>query len=364
MSLKRYLLTAEGHPRRYGQLLNMLKYRLSKRSTVVKYQPTGLSIASTSRCNSHCDMCHNHSSYIGDFEFRARSTKDVDFALFKSFVNKFNKAWNISIIGSGEPLLNKDFFRMVDYSAKEMRMNVSTITNGMLLDEEMIEKIIRSGLSSISISVNGDDKEEFKRMTGMPKEVYKEKLKNIKSLIAKKRARERECARKRERNSGLVIRVGFIIDKENYKKMHSMIKLGEKLGVDTVVFYNFLPAPFPGFRAEERCLTTEDTDAVNSIHNLKSNMRHNKYSVSVVLPIPLNFEKRGGCTSHFSALRVDGDGNIGGCGAILLNLEKNGKWYDKDVWNNEYFRRMRGIYLDQKNDRRLEPCKVCFYDSA
>jgi MoaA/NifB/PqqE/SkfB family radical SAM enzyme len=306
-------------------------------------------------------MCHRHSSYISNYEFSARSTKDVDFALFKSFVNKFNKAFSIAIIGSGEPLLNKDFFRMVDYSAKEMRMDVFTFTNGMLLDEEMIEKIIRSGLRRITISLNGDDEEEFKRMTGMPKEVYKEKLKNIKSLISKKKARERECARKGERNSGLEIGVSFIIDKENYKKMHSMIKLGEELGVDTVSLSNFLPAPFPRFTAEERCITTEDTDAVNLIQNLKNNIKSDKYSVNVILPIPLNFEKRGLCKTLFNTLRVDGDGNIGGCTIILQNLEKNGKWYDEDVWNNEYFRRMRGIFLDQKNDRRLEPCRVCFY---
>lgn len=345
-----YALTTKGYPRRYDQILNSLKYRFSKKSTIVKYQPTTLSVAATSRCNTHCDMCHEHSRYIGDFEFRARPTKDVDFTLFKDFVNKFNKALAISIIGSGEPLLNKDFFGMVDYSARVMRMNVSTTTNGTLLDEETIEKIISGGLSSIDISVDGDNEEEFNRMTGMPKEDYREKLKNIKCLVSKKK----------EANTRLDIILSFIIDKENYKRMPSMIRLGEKLSVDSVAFSNFLPAPFPGFTAEERCITTDDTDATNLINNLKNN----KYKVRVALPIPLNFKKRKICPSHFTTLRVDGDGNIGGCAGMLLNLEKNGKYYDKEVWNNEYFQKMRGIFLDLKNDRRLEPCRVCFSSSA
>ena len=348
--IRRYILTREGHLRRHGQILNLLRYRLSKKSVILGYQPVNLSVASTSRCNLNCDMCHTHSRYIGDFEFSARPTKDVDFTFFKDFVNKFNKAVNISIIGSGEPLLNKDFFKMIDYAARVMRMDVSTTTNGTLLDEKTIERIIESGLSSIDISVDGDNEEESDRMTGISKEIYREKLKNIKCLVSKKM----------ETNSKLDITLSFIIDKENYKKIPSMIKLGEKLGVDSVAFINFLPSPFPGFTTEERCITTDNTDAINLINTLKAN----RYDVRVALPIPLNLKKRKICTSHFTTLRVDGDGNIGGCAGILLNLEKNGKWDDKEVWNNEYFQKMRGIFLDQKEDRRLEPCKVCVCSSA
>ena len=261
--VRRYL--AKGYSLRYDQILNFLKYRLSKKSIIVKYQPITLSIAATSRCNSHCDMCQRHSRYIGDFEFKPRATKDVDFTLFKDFVNKFNKALAISIIGCGEPLLNKDFFRMVDYSARVMRMNVVTTTNGTLLDEETIEKIISSGLSKIDISVDGDNEEEFNRMTGMPKEVYREKLKNITYLVSKKR----------ETNSKLNIGLSFIIDKENYKRMPSMIRLGEKLGVDSVGLTNFLPAPFLGFTAEERCITIDNIEAINRINRIKNN----KYKV-------------------------------------------------------------------------------------
>jgi MoaA/NifB/PqqE/SkfB family radical SAM enzyme len=87
-------------------------------------------------------------------------------------LNKFNKAIAITLVGSGEPLLNKDFFKMVDYGARIMKMDVSTNTNGILLDKETIEKVVSTRLSIMTISVNGDSEEEFNRMTGMQGELY------------------------------------------------------------------------------------------------------------------------------------------------------------------------------------------------
>jgi len=153
----------------------------------------------------------------------------------------------------------------------------------------------------------------------------------------------------------MIIELHFIIDKENWKKIPAMIRLCEELNVDVATFANFLPSPFNGYTVEERCITIDDMQAVKFIDNLKNK----QYNIRVNFPIPINFNERKICNSHFTNLRVDGDGYVGGCSTMLLNLENNGKYYDKDVWNNEYFQRMRSIFLDFKNDRRLEPCKNC-----
>lgn len=345
IQVKQLVITNERHLRRLGQIVNFLKYRLSKKSILLKYEPITLSIAVTDRCNLNCDMCHAHSKHIGNFEFKHSPTKDVDFNLFKNFVDKFNKALNITMIGSGEPLLNNDFYKMVEYGTRVMKMRVSTNTNGMLLDGETIKKLLRSKLNHITISMNGNNEVEFNRMTGMGRESFKKILENITSLVSEKR----------KLNSNITIGLNFIIDKENYKKIPLMIILGETLGVDSVNFINFLPTPFPGFTAKERCIQINDIYAINFIDSLKKN----KYKVRVVWPNPINLSGRKICEEHFTKLRLDGDGNIGGCTIKLLNLEKNGKYYDKDVWNNEYFQRMRSIFIDTENDRRLEPCRIC-----
>ncbi|SNQ61096.1 radical SAM protein [Candidatus Methanoperedens nitratireducens] len=343
--IKRYILTTEGHPHRCSQILNLIRYKFSKKSIILRYDPITLSIASTDRCNLNCDMCHAHSKHIGDFEFKHKSTIDVNFDLFKDFVNKFNKALDITIIGSGEPLLNIDFFKMVDYGTRIMKMNVSTNTNGVLLEKAIIEKIISSRLSQITISVNGDNQEEFHRITGMPIEIYRRIIENINSLVSKKI----------QTKSKITVGLNFIIDKENYRRIPLIIELCEKLCVDSVYLINFLPTPFPGFTADERCLKDNDIEAMDFINNLKKK----KYKVDVVWPVLLDNNKRKICEQHFTTMRLDGDGNIGGCAVMLLNLERNGKYSDKNVWNNRYFKLTRSIFLDHKIDRRPEPCKIC-----
>jgi MoaA/NifB/PqqE/SkfB family radical SAM enzyme len=339
------ILTKDGYPRHSGQILNLISYRFYKKSARLKSQPLTLGLAITDTCNLKCNMCHAHSKHIGDFDHKHKPTKDIDFKMYTKILNKFNKAIAITLVGSGEPLLNKDFFKMVDYGARIMKMDVSTNTNGILLDKETIEKVVSTRLSIMTISVNGDSEEEFNRMTGMQGELYSKVIENIKNLVL----------RKKQKKSQIIIDLHFIIDKENWKKMPAMIKLCEDLDVNMVSFSNFLPSPFKGYNAEERCLTVNDTQAVDFINNLKNN----EFKIRVNFPTPINFFKRKICEDHFTKLRIDGDGNVGGCSTMLLNLEKNGKYYDKQVWNNEYFQRMRRIFMDFENDRRLEPCMNC-----
>jgi len=59
--------------------------------------------------------------------------------------------------GWGEPFLNQDIFKMIKI-AKNAGCLTGTTTNGILIDQDMIEKIIESELDLIAFSVAGLDK--------------------------------------------------------------------------------------------------------------------------------------------------------------------------------------------------------------
>ena len=60
----------------------------------------------------------------------------------------------------GEPFLNRHIFHMIE-RIKSLGIGfVKTVTNGMLIDEEMLHRIILSGLDSIEFSLDGRSPEE------------------------------------------------------------------------------------------------------------------------------------------------------------------------------------------------------------
>jgi len=136
--------------------------------------------------------------------------------------------------------------------------------------------------------------------------------------------------------------------------MLEMIGIGEQLGVDGVAFYNYLPSPYPGFTPEERCLYADDPAVREGFARVISR----KFRCDVTWPLLLGRPEQGRrvCRWPFSLLQVDGDGNVGGCPVMLLDMHENGKVNAEDPWNNEYFRSLRRRHL--RGDL-LWPCKSC-----
>ncbi|MCQ9207438.1 MAG: radical SAM protein [Omnitrophica bacterium] len=331
------------------QKANYLRYMLASKEEKLSYKPIVLSIVATGRCTLSCRMCPTHSEVIQDGYLHAQNpVKDMSFETFKKVTDSFPEAITVSIIGSGEPLLNKDFFRMVDYAAKTHKMLVKTFTNGTTL-EKNIERILNSSLEGITISLNAHNAREYARLTGMKEDVFNDICSALKNLISRKNARK----------SPLKIKASFIIDRENYVRMNEMINLAANFGVDTIFLCNFLPSPYDGFRVKEKTLFHEDEKIRDFIGRSKekiSPLLRKKVRWPVLISKSATAFK---CSSHFSQLRVDGDGNIGSCSMMLLNMSANGKIDEQDVWNNAFFRKMRRNFLTGKRDRIEKQCLAC-----
>ncbi len=347
MKLRRGLINIVLSDHTFGQRLNYLKYIFSGRGEVLRYDPVTISIVATTRCTLSCDMCPTHSqSASGDYKHAQKNIKDMDLAMFREMIDKFDKVTTVHVIGSGEPLLNKDFFEMVEYAAKK-RMTVKTFSNGTTIGQN-IDKLLVSKLDGITISLNGQDAGEFKRMTGIPEEVYRKIYDDTRRLIE-----ERNRA-----GSKLKVKLSFIIDRHNYRSIPGMIDAGLALGADHIFLCNFLPSPYDGLRAHERVLMAEE----ETLRELKAIIGKYPPAVSkkVTLPVLVDPHQRDNkCAAHFSQIRFDGDGNVSSCSMMLLNMSGNGTYKDKDVWNNEFFRNMRKAFLDKGVISIKDPCKVC-----
>ena len=139
------------HPQR---LWNYIKYKFSKFKSEVSYLPLMMDLEPKQRCNYRCIMCD-------PFKIKRQ---DMTFEEYKKIIDEQVGLMEIKIQGVGEPLLNKDFFKMLEY-AKSKHLWVRTTTNGSLLEmNDNYRKLVDTGVHDINISLDGADKEIYEEI--------------------------------------------------------------------------------------------------------------------------------------------------------------------------------------------------------
>ncbi len=133
--------------------------KLVYRKRLFKDLPDGITVGLTSRCNSLCSYCPK-SKGIGI------DGKDMDFELFKKIIDEAANVLNLKQVcpvGFGEPLLYPKLFDAIKYiKEKNQKIRVVITTNAILLNEENVQKIIKSGLDQISLSINSFGLEKYR----------------------------------------------------------------------------------------------------------------------------------------------------------------------------------------------------------
>lgn len=120
--------------------------------------------------------------------------------------------------GQGEPLLNKELFKMVEYATNK-NILVRFNTNGMLLNGENRKRIIESGLFELRISMDGATAHTNNLMRqGLD---FNRVINNI-SLLVKERGGQQKP----------LINIWMLLTKNNIDELDSMIDLCAAMGVD------------------------------------------------------------------------------------------------------------------------------------
>ncbi len=118
------------------------------------YLPIKMDYEVSSHCNFRCTMCLM--SEIGN-----NRPANMSFSDFKKSIDMQQGLIEVKLQGMGEPLLNPDFFEMVDYAVMN-HIWVRTTTNASLLHlNDNYKKMIDSQIGEIQISVDGAKKETF-----------------------------------------------------------------------------------------------------------------------------------------------------------------------------------------------------------
>jgi MoaA/NifB/PqqE/SkfB family radical SAM enzyme len=116
---------------------------------------THAQIEPTTRCNFTCGFCAGRSMRQGDLAWDG----------FTAFLEAHPNLRHVELQGEGEPLLHPRFFDMAA-ACTERGIAVGLITNGSLLGEAMVERLLDARLAAIHVSLETSDPARFQAIRG------------------------------------------------------------------------------------------------------------------------------------------------------------------------------------------------------
>lgn len=140
----------------------------------------GISIQNTNICNAKCTFC-------GGTYDQSRPKHTMDDQTYQLLINQLEELGGGDVLFSsvyGEPLVDKHFLDKVK-KAKDNKFikDITLTTNGTLIRKHGAKNILKSGISSITISTSAFDEDIYKSVYGLK---YKGMYKSVTGLLNEK----------------------------------------------------------------------------------------------------------------------------------------------------------------------------------
>lgn len=307
-----------------------------------KYELYTLFLEVTSRCNALCDHCGSRCTASKKDELSSETFKKV----LDSVARNFGTETIMLDITGGEPLMRKDLFEITGY-ADELGFKWGLVTNGMLITDEIINKMKKTHMSTITISLDGMKKthEEFRHLPGSFDKIISaiEKLKKA--------------------NFVEHIQVTFIANKNNILELPEVYRLLSMFGIDSLRISGIDPI---GRAKDNENLMLSREDYLYLFDFLK---KHQFSELPVVWSCTHYFGntkytldptgKRFKCETGIHVASVLSNGDIFGCPNIPRRPELiQGNVLEDDfceVWKNKF------EFYRNPNRTRAKQCETCEY---
>lgn len=145
------------------RLLNLVQITLSFyysklfKTPQIAGLPTSLTIEPTTACNLGCPECP---SGLKQFSRPEGNLKKV---AYKNIIDQvYRRSFYLNFYFQGEPFINPNFLDMIAY-AHQKKMYTSTSTNAHFLTDDVAKKTVLSGLSRLTISIDGTTQETYEQ---------------------------------------------------------------------------------------------------------------------------------------------------------------------------------------------------------
>lgn len=196
-----------------------------------------LEIDISNRCNIRCRMCHF--SFDQTFHAKPVYMKPGGFASIADSILPHAKTLMLSL--GSEPLMSPDFVRVLELAARYRVPELGFYTNGLLMNDRVVDAIIDSGVTLVAVSVDGATKATFESIRrGSNFELL---LRNVRALVRRRAEHGRALPR---------VRFGVVMMRQNIEELPDIVTLAWRLGVEELNFFH--AAVYEGLDMESESL--------------------------------------------------------------------------------------------------------------
>ena len=136
---------------RTGRVLRRLLHPLYRRLETTVHPLRYLFLEITQRCNLHCRHCGSDCGR----ETRLDELSTAEWLrLLAGLPERFDRRELVLVVTGGEPLCHPDLDRLMA-AFREHGLNWGLVTNGWALSRPNVERLVRGGVSSVTVSLDG-----------------------------------------------------------------------------------------------------------------------------------------------------------------------------------------------------------------
>ena len=275
-----------------------------------------MQIEVTTRCNAFCHYCPR-TTYRTLWDNR-----DLSLETFKTLLPVIADTKMIHLQGWGEPFLHPHLFEMIAL-AKKTGCKVGTTTNGMLLDRQGIDRLVKSGIDHIAFSMTGIGEKNDLARNGTQ---FTQILQAVSDLAAQKKALRVETP---------AISVAYLLLRSHLPEIDQIVPALAGLGIQQVVIstLDFVPHNnlwkerlSPRNQGEYRELKSLFDELVREAEKKRLGLFYHLVSPDA--------ESRACTENPRRALFVSSDGSVSPC--VFTNIPAPGSYQMVDGEEDEY----------------------------
>ncbi|MCJ7509039.1 MAG: radical SAM protein [candidate division Zixibacteria bacterium] len=198
------------------------EWEIRRGRTVLRSKPYMIKIDPISFCNLSCPGCPSA------FKSRTSDNGKMDFELYRKIIDELKDyLYKVSLYAWGEPLLNKEIYKMIGY-ATQNNIGVVVSSNMNVFSEQHAEQMVNSGLEHLIVAIDGATQESYSRyrIGGSLEKV----IDNLRILKETKR---------RYKSKFPIVEMQFLLTEENQSEIPAIKELSSKLEVDRLIFKSF-----------------------------------------------------------------------------------------------------------------------------
>lgn len=245
----------------FSQDATLNDIEILQRKTELRSKVKRLWVTVTSRCNIRCKTCGLwHSAW------------DLPYKTAQEIMDLYPYLERVVWLG-GEVFLYKHFEEMFDRASQHLNMKHQVITNGVILNERWIDKIVNSPNTEFTFSVDGTTREVYESIRHGSN--FEKLLSNIRLTMEKKR----------RHNAKLDVRMNAVIMRTNYLQIEEFVEFAAREGFNqlSIMALHFDLAP-----EENIFYDSKDAGIVNYIGRvipkLRERAKYHGIDLDILLP--------------------------------------------------------------------------------